>query len=410
MASLVWTSDEEPRLVVAKYIAELAWADGGKDVAGEVASFCDEAERLLSDSDRVMDFIKLLLTSSDLVLTKASEKDAECVFAVISSFVPKATPGLDRALVGEISAKLLAKPQERPALRMKLLISLYNLVRNPAIQFQLYMDMLNFATAAKVTELIVPSFKRLDALIREWGRGPKEQRALFLAVSNILKETKGSSRESFSYLLKYLGTFSVEEGPALAAAKDDAARAVVEFVRAPDLFQSDLLDLPSVRQLSKDRKHGPLYTLLEIFLTQYLDDYIKFQSKNAEFLEAAGLVHEDCVTKMRLLSLAALATEGRRGGLGEVRYSQISETLQIPLSEVDTWVVRAISAKVIEAKMDQMRQVVIVSRSTQRVFGPAQWKELQGRITRWKENLSNVSKIIQNVQASNGGLLAPRGP
>ena len=32
MASVVWTTDEEPIIAVAKFIAETAWADGGEEV------------------------------------------------------------------------------------------------------------------------------------------------------------------------------------------------------------------------------------------------------------------------------------------------------------------------------------------------------------------------------------------
>lgn len=50
------------------------------------------------------------------------------------------------------------------------------------------------------------------------------------------------AKDSLKFLTKYLETFSGEDAQALSEAKEEAVRAVVEFVRAPDIFQvSDVI-------------------------------------------------------------------------------------------------------------------------------------------------------------------------
>lgn len=99
---------------------------------------------------------------------------------------------------------------------------------------------------------------------------------------------------------------------------------------------------------------------------------------------SAGLVHEDCITKMRLMSLLDLSSHES----GEIPYSLIRDTLrviklfvspvilaqclitavlrgcnyllQITDDEVEYWVVKAITSKQLDCKMDQLNQVVIV--------------------------------------------------
>jgi translation initiation factor 3 subunit M len=74
MTTLVETSEEEPTLAVARAIAEIAWSQGGADIAEPaVAQFCEEAESYLIGG-RYSDLANLLLTSADLVLANASEK------------------------------------------------------------------------------------------------------------------------------------------------------------------------------------------------------------------------------------------------------------------------------------------------------------------------------------------------
>jgi len=100
--------------------------------------------------------------------------------------------------------------------------------------------------------------------------------------------------------------------------------------------------------------------------------------------EMLGLVHEDCITKMRLISLVDLGSDES----GRIPYSLIRDTLRVRLvnlsgskgfpftywlviclctcfwqindEEVELWVVKAITAKLMDCKMDQMNQVVIV--------------------------------------------------
>lgn len=46
-----------------------------------------------------------------------------------------------------------------------------------------------------------------------------------------------SAKESFKFLTKYLETFSVEDAYAMNDAKEEALRAIIEFVKAPNMIQ-----------------------------------------------------------------------------------------------------------------------------------------------------------------------------
>jgi translation initiation factor 3 subunit M len=101
---------------------------------------------------------------------------------------------------------------------------------------------------------------------------------------------------------------------------------------------------------------------------------------------------------MRLMSLAALGTESASG---QVTYHQVQETLQVPPEDVETWIVRAIGANVLEAKMDQVRGLVMITRCLHRVFGAQQWEELASKLSQWRDAISSVV-----VQPTAGGALA----
>ena len=85
------------------------------------------------------------------------------------------------------------------------LINLYNLLETPYCQFYVYMKTLNLAVDGKVTEFIIPSFKKIDNFLKDWKIGIPEQRELFLAISNILKENKRYSSQ-FYFCSLYLSS------------------------------------------------------------------------------------------------------------------------------------------------------------------------------------------------------------
>ncbi|RXH69182.1 hypothetical protein DVH24_036966 [Malus domestica] len=213
------------------------------------------------------------------------------------------------------------------------------------------------------------------------------------------------AQESFKFLTKYLATFSGEDVHTLSEAKEEAVRTIVEFVKAPDMFQCDLLNMPAVRQLEKDAKHALAYQLLKILLTHRLDACLEFQAANSDLLKSYGLVHEDCITKMRLISLMDLGSDES----GRIPYGAIRDTLQINDDAVELWVVKAITANLMDCNMDQMNQVEIVSRCTERVFGEAQWLTLRTKLATWRGNIANVISTIRANRIADDGSQAVQG-
>ena len=126
-----------------------------------------------------------------------------------------------------------------------------------------------------------------------------------------------------------------------------------------------------------------------------MPDYLAFHKASAEVLSAHALSHEDCVAKMRLLSLAALGAESASG---IVPYAAVRDTLQVPAEEVERWVVQAIGAKVLEAKMDQVREELVVTRCLHRIFGPQQWLELRDKLRAWRDSVAGVASSVATTR------------
>eukprot|EP00899_Mesostigma_viride_P010510 jgi/Mesvir1/19460/Mv10486-RA.1 len=386
-AHLVETSDEDPTLTIARFIGELTASHSGNDSeqqALQVGQYVSECEALMVEG-RTRDLLLRLYSSlPDIMRADVAEKDAECAITVIFNLLRKMPPQEAEALVVDLCNELAANTAERQALRLSLMFSLFNSMSGgaaPRSCYPIFMCAMNYAYETRQADQLVPSFKQLESWMSRWQLPVEAKRQLYLKASHVCASI-GGVKDSFHFLVAYLSLFEGEEPPALASVREEAVRAALLFVGSQELFSCDLLDKASIRQLEKDAKYAPVHRLLAIFLTGRLDDYLSFYKEQRAALAPYNLSHDDAVTKMRLLSLAALGADKSAGG--EVPYAVVRDTLQIEEGEVEEWVVRAISARLLEARMDQKRQVVIISRCTHRVFGPAQWKELQANLALWK--------------------------
>jgi translation initiation factor 3 subunit M len=145
MATIVNTTEEEPRLAVVRFTAELAWADAGPEVVeAEVGRLCLEAQEHIFAA-RWAEMASLMLASADLLLnsSRVPDKgiprflpskrlpvlelssshvlsDLECILFVICNLVTKAGSEAEAMQIAKnICQKLNHKPDDKPALRLK---------------------------------------------------------------------------------------------------------------------------------------------------------------------------------------------------------------------------------------------------------------------------------------------------
>ena len=100
---------------------------------------------------------------------------------------------------------------------------------------------------------------------------------------------------------------------------------------------------------------------------------------------------------MRLLTLASIAASAAQ--TRELPYAHIAKSLQIPSEDVEMWVIDVIRAGLVEGKLSQLKQTFLIHRSTYRVFGEKQWREVSSRLDMWRSGLESVLAVVQQEKA-----------
>jgi len=211
----------------------------------------------------------------------------------------------------------------------------------------------------------------------------QDKRLLLDALIDAMKKSKGDEQAKYTMQKLLLLDIQLHQ-----EAYQAAYQATLGAIQDPiTLFteQRGMLTYPAVKSL--EEQHKPLYQLLEIFQTGTLQDYLSFVKANTFIFQTYGLDQDKCLKNIRLLSFVTLASHGQK----QIPFTTIASTLQIPLDQVETWVIAAVSHNLITAKMDQLQQIVLVEKYLVRNFtNVEEWKELQSKLNQWKYHVKYV--------------------
>jgi translation initiation factor 3 subunit M len=174
-------------------------------------------------------------------------------------------------------------------------------------------------------------------------------------------------------------------------------KAIRTAVSLPNIFDLQaLVSLPSLEQFQKE--NNPAYDFLQIFLKGDLGSYRAFNQSHPTWMadnriipfsiasHCADFDSPKAERKIRLLTLASLANTPSR----TLSYAKISESLDIPKEDVEVWLIDIIRAGLVEGKLSQARQELLVHRSTYRTFGREEWEELESRLEDWRVALEAI--------------------
>jgi hypothetical protein len=280
--------------------------------------------------------------------------------------------------------------------------SIYNLLAGKkGARFTTLLAMINYASSAGKAELaqVLPKAEALDGIMSEWEPDAAKIRQLY----SVLYEAAGKhsmGEEAHWLRIKFLKTLQGQKCD--AAALEQASLAVGEAIANPKVFQfDDYLELDAIKALKADASHAPVYALLDLFSKDDLAAFNTFCGSNAAVLSKLKLDKEACVVKMRLLSLCSLASRQ-----DSISYADIATCLQVGAEEVEMWAIKAMQAKLMDAKLDQLTRRLIINHCPARLFSKSQWSGMRGKLVAWRDRMQQLQQVIQAARAKHAQELA----
>mmetsp|Transcript_20180 Transcript_20180/g.36560 ORF Transcript_20180/g.36560 Transcript_20180/m.36560 type:complete len:420 (-) Transcript_20180:32-1291(-) len=326
---------------------------------------------------------------------EARTKEVESFFSLVLSMLPQFEDPqhLDSA-VSTLCKIFSSSSEQHPELRLRLLMMLYNTFTTPLaeIRYRVFKYVLDYSAKAGLFDQMLPYLDYLDSWMLDWEGHltMDDKRTLFLDISKFLR-TLGKRIDAFQFLKRYHFLFqgateqeltdpTVQEASLLLVKDTLQIQSVIQF--------DDILALDTVQALKKT-KHAALVDLCDVFLLGGVNDLRAFKDKNPKLFDEHELSFADAMAKIRLLALAT-AVHGK----SEMSLTEVAAILEENEDNVERWVVRALSEGVIDGRIDQLNNKVLVKSAFQRKFGKEEWSFLDAKLTHWIDNLENVIKFI----------------
>ncbi|RKP25062.1 hypothetical protein SYNPS1DRAFT_16196 [Syncephalis pseudoplumigaleata] len=317
--------------------------------------------------------------------------DLETSFNLVLAVLANAKEEQIDAFVTRVLVFVDEDDVERVALKLKVLSNLFNALQaSSSLRARVFQSIVRLAERAGVMSAIAPQLGHLDGWMAEWSLDAEQRSELYLQLGLAFK-AGGQLEQAFDMRRKYLHTIPEASW---AGAKDQIVSVIADAIQSPGFFAfEELASIPSVQQLNKE----PAGQLLNVLVDSSVAEYRAFIRANGDALALLGLSGEDVLRKMRILTLATIGAE-RLGA--EVPYTDIAKALDIDVDEVEIWVIDVIRAGMISARLNQLKQTVVINRSSYRLFGQREWQMLGDRLHAWQQSLTSVLETVSNARAS----------
>ncbi|KAK4105547.1 PCI-domain-containing protein [Parathielavia hyrcaniae] len=378
---------------------QLIFVDGSfAELAQEMAEYLHTADKVKPylDEEKNEEALHLLVQASSH-LNSVPEKDFAGAYNLLIHLVlqSKDPKKFLPTVCGNLQKPITSSPVHGFTLAINALSTIFNLLeRNNPLRYNVFLQIIRLIRQHNQYEVLKPRLKNLEAWFDAWDTNEDDQRRLLVEASDAAADA-GDDEESYHYLVKALATFDRDEQEEITS--EEAQRLSLKAVRMAISSQTrfdfqELRALPTVQALGDSQ---PVYSqLLDIFTEQDLEDYNDFRDEHEGWIEKEKLDHEKLQRKMRLLTFASLAASTPNR---EISYADIAKALQIPSENVEMWTIDVVRSKLVEGRLSQQQKVFLVHRTTYRVFGERQWRELGTRVDQYK---LVVDRLISHLRKS----------
>lgn len=384
----------------------LVFVDGSaNDILQEIADYVkigDEVRPLL-EKEQIEDALAAIVKASS-VLNSAPEKEFGpaynlLIFAVINH--SKEPKKYLQPICQNLTKPITSSPVNGRDLALGSMSTIFNLLsKDDPVRFNVFLQIVRFVKMHNMFDTLKPALKNIPGWLEAWGTDEEDRQRLYVDIADAA-EAADENKIAYEHLLQALRTFDADDKDDIASeeAQKISLRALKMILVIDRPWAFDFQGLRVLAPVQALADSHPVYAqLLDIFAEQDLEDFNDFNDEHEGFLEKEKLEHKTLQTKMRLLTFASLAAAHQDR---EIPYEVIAKDLQVPVEEVELWIIDVIRAQLVEGRMSQRDRVFKVHKTIYRVFSDKQWRELQSRIDVWKTTIGHVHTVlrVQQVEA-----------
>jgi len=279
---------------------------------------------------------------------------------------------------------IMGDKNDRHTLRLSILKGIYNCYSETNICGDIYLKVLQFALETNQDYLVIPELDNIEKIIQDWNLTNVRKRELYQIAVRMISSK--DPQKAMKFIHGYLSSIDGDFINYANIIKEN----LLYLIKNDNIFcYGSLVDLPSIKSLETD----PLYQLFQLLTSGEYSQLINYCNTANQYLQDEGIDVEKLKYKFRVIRLSEVASTK-----DILQYEEIANALSIDIDEVESWVIRAISKKLLVCKLDQLENRVLITKAIPRIYKRGNWEELERKVDSWKNNLQS---LLQTLNTNN---------
>lgn len=221
-------------------------------------------------------------------------------------------------------------------------------------------------------DIMIEKMRSIHVDSSSWKMNADEKRNLLKTVAETLD--KANDPQAFKVIKAYLNDFSAAQSKEL---EKEAHRCVILAIKARDMITfEELQNIPAVNQLQSSNKE--VHEFLSLFTNSDAKGFKKDLPKFNTFLKNENLDKDELIRKKSYFEICKLS--GSTAQHTNYKFEQLASHLDIDVDDVEEWTIEAIADKIIDAKIDQLNEEIVILSTIKRKIGREEWLAIQTKI------------------------------
>ncbi|KAH9819602.1 hypothetical protein DFH28DRAFT_29989 [Melampsora americana] len=293
--------------------------------------------------------------------------------------------------------------------RYNVLFTLFNALPAPIEnQTPLQLEVFNKLTEMSLTNsedlnLLLPTFLKVPRYLDQWNLTKSDQSIRLIEKILDLLDQGSKTKDALNLAMVYLSSpcFKSIDSTYQTKLEHLIEQAIKFSLSLKDCYRWDLLDeiepISNYIQFNSigQTKYQSLLNLLKSNQSnhQSIEDLL-----NSNSTQLSQSIKDSIKFKSKLLTLTDLCSQ-RVGG--HISYPEVKHALGLVNQvdeedgmEVEEWIINAVKAKLISARVDQPNQLVYINQSTSRSFEKKDWNTLGLKLAQWSQSIDQLIEVV----------------
>lgn len=173
-------------------------------------------------------------------------------------------------------------------------------------------------------------------------------------------------------------------------------------IKTPNVINfEELLDLKAIKALEgvsiflthNLQKNKDVFSLLSLFTSTDAKNFLKELSQFDQLMKEEKLTKEDLVLKKSYVQICSLNTEKTN-----FKYSELATLLNLSADLVEEWAIEAIGKQIIDAKIDQQNEEIVIKSHQLREIKTQEWQQIQNKVVQWRKRFERMHMVLAASQ------------